>query len=176
MSTPSGLFAPDGSPLQITVAAAVAAILAQGIEFSHDATIIVSNFPANQPVSGTGAVGGAPVNAPLSISGIDNSGNKQHVLLDATGRQQVYWGAGIATNQVTVGTGQTLIVPARVGRRSVTIVQEGTTLVRMGATGVTLGNGIPLPGVQYASFDIQGGAAVYGIAATAQLVSFVENF
>jgi hypothetical protein len=83
----------------------------------------------------------------------------------------------VATGQVTVATTATLIVPARPGRLSVTIIQEGTTVVRLGNSGVTTGNGVPLPGTANSSFTIDGGAAVYGIVgAGTQLVSFIENF
>ena len=87
--------------------------------------------------------------------------------------------SSIATGQVSVGAtaGGTLIVAARTGRRSVVIVQEGTTLVRLGASGVTTTTGVPLPGTAYAAFTIDGGAAVYGITASGSAtVSFVEIF
>lgn len=85
--------------------------------------------------------------------------------------------SSIATGQVTVGTSATLICAARTGRRAVTVIQEGATLVRLGASGVTTGNGVPLPATQYASFTFEGGAAVYGIVGSGtQLVSYVETF
>jgi hypothetical protein len=42
-----------------------------------------------QPVSGTVGVGSPPVAPPVSIAGVDGSGNKQHLLLDTAGKAQV---------------------------------------------------------------------------------------
>jgi hypothetical protein len=85
--------------------------------------------------------------------------------------------ANIATDQVTVGATATLIVAARTGRQSVTIFQEGAVLVRVGASGVTMSNGVPLIGVQGANIVINGGQAVYGIVGTgSQAVSFMEVY
>jgi len=84
--------------------------------------------------------------------------------------------ANLATNQVTVGVTATLIVAARTGRKNVTIIQEGNTLVRVGASGVTLLTGVPLIGTQGTNLVIDGGAAVYGIAGSDQLVSFMEVY
>jgi hypothetical protein len=84
--------------------------------------------------------------------------------------------ANIATNQVTVGVTATLIVAARTGRKNVTIFQEGNTLVRVGASGVALATGVPLIGTQGANLVIDGGAAVYGIAGSSELVSFMEVY
>jgi hypothetical protein len=128
-------------------------------------------------VSGATAVGSAPTNPPISVSGVDGSGNKRHLLTDTTGAFVVAQPSSIATNQVSVGTAATLICAARAGRKAITIIQEGTTLVRLGASGVTVLTGIPLPGTQYASFTIDGGAAVYGIVASgSQTVSYAETF
>jgi hypothetical protein len=84
--------------------------------------------------------------------------------------------ANLATNQVTVGVTATLIVAARTGRKNVTIFQEGNTLVRVGASGVTLLTGVPLIGTQGVNLVIDGGAAVYGIAGSSELVSFMEVY
>ena len=83
----------------------------------------------------------------------------------------------VASGQVTVAATPTLIAPARPGRSAITIVQEGTTVVRLGGANVTTSNGVPLAGTQYSSFTIDGGGAVYGIVATGtQLVSYIECF
>ena len=85
--------------------------------------------------------------------------------------------ANVATGQVTVGTSATLIVAARAGRWSVSITQEGTTLVRLGGSGVTLTSGAVLPGTQYSDRSLDGGAAIYGIVAAGSApVSFVEVY
>lgn len=83
----------------------------------------------------------------------------------------------VNTAQVSVGTTATLIAPANPGRESVTIIQEGSGLVRLGGPGVTALNGVPLPGVPYSSFTIDGDAAIYGIVASGtELVSYLESF
>jgi hypothetical protein len=85
--------------------------------------------------------------------------------------------SNIVTNQVSVGTSATQIVAARANRRSVLIVQEGTTLVRVGGSSVTTSTGIPLPGVQYSELSLDGGAAIYGIVASGTaIVSYAECY
>lgn len=84
---------------------------------------------------------------------------------------------GIATGQVSVATTVTLIATGRVGRKAITIVNEGTTLVRLGNSGVTTGNGVLLPGSAGASFTLEGAEPIYGIVGTGtQAVSYVETF
>jgi hypothetical protein len=84
--------------------------------------------------------------------------------------------AALATSQVTVGTGATQIVPARSGRRAVTIQNNGTGAFYVGVTGLTVANGYLVPGVVGASVTIPTQAAVFGIAAVAQAVSVLETF
>lgn len=84
--------------------------------------------------------------------------------------------ASIATSQVTVGTGSTQIVPARSGRRAVTIENNGTGAFYVGVSGLTVANGYLVPGVLGASVTIPTQAAVFGIAAVAQSVSVLETF
>lgn len=85
--------------------------------------------------------------------------------------------SSLTTGQVTCATTATQIAAARSGRKAITIIQEGTTLVRLGGSAVTTGTGVPVPGTQYASFTIDGGAAVYCIVGTGtQLVSYVEAY
>lgn len=130
-------------------------------------------------VSGGAAVGAAPTNPPISISGVDGSGNKQHLKVATDGTLQVAASTptSIATGQVTVAATATLIAASRTGRKAITIIQEGATLVRLGGSSVSLVTGIPLPGTQYSSLTIEGGAAVYGIVASGtQPVSYVETF
>lgn len=141
---------------------------------------------ALQPLSAT--VGGVLKN--LLVGGDTTNGlAPAHVLVDATGAEKgvganpvivsSVGASSIATGQATVDTtsGGKLIVAARPGRKSVLIVQEGATLVRLGPPGVTASTGIPLPGVQYATVTLEGGAAVYGtVASGTQLVSFLEQF
>ena len=85
----------------------------------------------------------------------------------------------IATAQVTVATtaGGTLIAAARPGRNAITVVNEGTTVVRLGTEGVTTATGALLPGVAGASFTLPFQGDLYGIvAAGTQLVSVVETY
>lgn len=85
--------------------------------------------------------------------------------------------ASIATGQVSVTTSATLIVAARSGRKSVIIINEGATDVRLGVSGVTTGNGVLLYGQKGAGQVIDGGAAVYGIVGSgSQSVSYVEAY
>lgn len=85
--------------------------------------------------------------------------------------------ASIATNQVTVTTAATLIVAARAGRQSVVILNEGTTDVRIGGSGVTTATGALLTGVKGAGLVIDSAAAVYGIVASGtQVVSYLESY
>ena len=82
----------------------------------------------------------------------------------------------LTTNQVSVGTGSTLIVAARAGRSSVTIANLGTTDTFIGNTGVLLTTGTLLVGTKGAAITIPTSAAIYGIASVAQSVSFIENY
>ena len=82
----------------------------------------------------------------------------------------------MATAQVSVGTGSTLIVAARADRASVTITNLGTVDIYIGNTGVTAGTGTLLVGTKGAAITIPTTAAVYGIGASAQSVSFMENY
>lgn len=143
----------------------------------------VMNFPATQavtgtfwqatqPVSGTVALGaGAAAIGSVSVSNLPATQPVSGTVSTSPSA------SSIATGQVSVGTAATLIVAARAARQSVTIIQEGTTLVRVGASGVTLTTGVPLPGTAYSQLDLPGGAAIYGIVGTgSQTVSFVEVF
>lgn len=83
----------------------------------------------------------------------------------------------IATGQVTCATTSTLVVAARTGRRNVAFVQEGTTAVRLGPSGVTTSSGVLLTGTVGTGFTIDGSAAVYcTVASGTQTISFVETY
>lgn len=78
--------------------------------------------------------------------------------------------------QVSVGSTATLIKAATAGRRSITIVNHGTTPVYLGGSGVTTANGVLLPGTEGASLTLCHTAAVYGITASGtQTVSYSEE-
>jgi hypothetical protein len=85
----------------------------------------------------------------------------------------------IATGIVSVATtvGGTLIAAARATRTDITIVNEGTTDVRLGASGVTTATGLLLVGIKGAALTLSSRAAVYGIVGSStQNVSFEENY
>jgi hypothetical protein len=76
-----------------------------------------------------------------------------------------------------VATTATLIVAQRSGRDTVVVENTGTTAVYLGNSGVTVNNGLLLPGVLGASVAIETTDAVYGIVASGtQVVCAVENF
>jgi len=151
-----------------------------------NAVLSATNGLFSNILQGNAVLTGAnPIFAALSIGGAVNSATnglytnllQGNAVISGTNPipiAETY--ANIATNQVTVGTSATLIVAARTGRKNVTIFQEGNTLVRVGASGVTLGTGVPLIGTQGANIPIDGGAAVYGIAGSSELVSFMEVY
>lgn len=87
--------------------------------------------------------------------------------------------ASIATGQVTVDTtaGGVEIVATRAGRRSVTIINLGTTDVFLGASGVSTADGQLLLGLKGASYTFETEAAIFGIVGGAsQAVSFAEEY
>jgi len=83
----------------------------------------------------------------------------------------------IATNQVSVTSAATAIVAARATRRSVLIINHGTTDVYIGGASVTTSDGILLTGTAGAAIGIGTTAAVYGIVvSSSQTVSYIENY
>ena len=136
-------------------------------------SLLALAVPARAQTIGSGGQGGStglPIFATITQGGYS-------AVVSASGALSVAENyANLATNQVTVGVTATLIVAARTGRKNVTIIQEGNTLVRVGASGVTLLTGVPLIGTQGVNLVIDGGAAVYGIAGSDQLVSFMEVY
>jgi hypothetical protein len=85
--------------------------------------------------------------------------------------------ANFATSQATVGSTATLIVAQRSGRDTVVVENTGTTAVYLGNSGVTISNGLLLPGVVGASVALETTDAVYGVVASGtQVVCAVENF
>lgn len=83
----------------------------------------------------------------------------------------------IANNQVSVTTTSGAVVAARSGRRSLLIVNHGTTDVYLGTGTVTTSNGILLTGTKGASISIPTAAAVNGIVGSGtQTVSYIEVF
>lgn len=87
-----------------------------------------------------------------------------------------YGAATFATNQIAVGTSATQIVAARAGRMAVTITMLGAGDLFLGVAGVTVANGTLLLGTKGSSVTIPTQAAVFGIGAVGQSVSFIETF
>lgn len=86
---------------------------------------------------------------------------------------------GFAASQVSVDTtvGGVLLAADRPGRVAVTVVNEGTTDVRLGQNGVTTATGGLLTGTKGASVTLPTSAAVYGIVGTgSQVVSVFETY
>ena len=83
----------------------------------------------------------------------------------------------IATNQVSITSAATAIVAARSTRRSVLIINHGTTDVYIGGAAVTTSTGILLAGTEGAAIGIGTTAAVYGIVvSSSQTVSYIESY
>lgn len=119
------------------------------------------------------------ITLPPSGTGTATPGAATHQLADGK-HVQLVGAAGapsIAHNQVSVGTSATAIVAARARRRSVTIVNHGTTDVYVGGTGVTTGNGVLLPGTKGAAITIETTAAVSAVVGSGtQTVSYFEEY
>lgn len=86
--------------------------------------------------------------------------------------------ANLATTQVSVTTTATLLVPQRLGRSSVTVVNHGTTAVYVGnSASVTTATGVLLNGAAGASLVLGTTSPLYGIVtAGTQVVSVAEGF
>ena len=81
------------------------------------------------------------------------------------------------TGQISVGTASTKIVPARSNRRSLLIVQHGTNAVYIGNDSDVLATtGILLTGTAGVGITIPVTGEVWGIAGSAQTVSFIEIY
>jgi hypothetical protein len=107
----------------------------------------------------------------------DGAGNERGVNVTAAFAAKVDQTAtAIATGQVSVGTGATLICTTRATRRCLTIINTGTQDVYVGITGVTVGTGILIVGAKGAGLVINTSAAVYGIAGSAQTVTYLEEY
>jgi hypothetical protein len=77
-----------------------------------------------------------------------------------------------STGQVSVTSAATLIITANASRKGVLIINTGNATVYVGTSGVTATTGHALPAG--ASLSLPTLAAVYGIAATSQTVTFLE--
>lgn len=83
--------------------------------------VVVGN--ASLAVTGTAPIGSAPVNSPVSIAGVDASGNKQHVRTDTFGTPaDIAWTSG---NGSMVALGKALVA----AQQATTAAVTGTSLV-----------------------------------------------
>ena len=83
----------------------------------------------------------------------------------------------LETGQVSVGTSATLILPARKQRRSLLVVQHGTNAVYLGKDeNVSTTTGVLLTGTAGSGISIPSTGEIWGIAGSAQTVSFVEVY
>lgn len=114
-----------------------------------------------------------------SINGrfkVDGSGVTQPVSGDV-GVLAITGTSSIANDQVSVTTTSATVVASRAGRRSLLIVNHGTTDVYLGTGTVTTSNGLLLKGTAGASVSIPTSAAVNGVVASGtQTVSYLEVF
>ena len=85
--------------------------------------------------------------------------------------------AKLETGQVSVGTTATLILPARRHRRSLLIVQHGTNAVYIGKDlSVSSTTGVLLTGTVGSGISIPTTGEIWGIAGSAQTVSYIEIY
>ena len=157
-------------------------------------SVSVSNFPATQAVSWSGQSvslsGTLPAFAATPsfniASAIPTGANLIGSVNLAIGGGAIGQGnpvattetySSLATGQVSVASLATQIVPARAGRKEVTIVNHATTAVYIGGSGITATTGLLLAGVQGEGITITGGAAIYAITASgSETVSFLEVY
>ena len=84
------------SPGSVTLTGPVT--VSNAVEITNDAGNAI-------PVSGSAAVGSAPTAPPLSVSGVDGSGNKQHLKTDTGGNVGVYSAASRTHATLTIPNG-----------------------------------------------------------------------
>lgn len=93
------------------------------------------------------------------------------------GEELLGTGAFVA-GPVTVGSTAVLLAAARPGRDKITLVNEGSTVVRIGPTSAVTTSGATEGGLlgANATLTLETEAAVYGIAASNQAVTVIETF
>ena len=83
----------------------------------------------------------------------------------------------LETGQVSVGTSATLILPARKQRRSLLVIQHGTNAVYLGKDeNVSTTTGVLLTGTAGSGISIPTTGEIWGIAGSAQTVSYIEIY
>lgn len=130
--------------------------------------VMVNPTTGGDVVPATSATDGSTRNTGVNGTGVATAANP---VPTAT-----YGAATFATNQIAVGTSATQVVAARAGRMAVTITMLGAGDLYLGAAAVTIANGTLLLGTKGSSVTIPTQAAVFGIGAAGQSVSFIETF
>ena len=83
----------------------------------------------------------------------------------------------LETGQVSVGTSATLILPARKQRRSLLVIQHGTNAVYLGKDeNVSTTTGVLLTGTAGSGISIPTTGEIWGVAGSAQTVSYIEIY
>ncbi|KAA2237655.1 hypothetical protein [Salinarimonas soli] len=107
--------------------------------------VVLASDQSAVTVAGQAAVGSAPVNPPLSVSGVDPAGNKQHLAVDTSGRMRVAVQAAFTGAYVPIpafaagntagagGANATVVqvVAANANRHFLEIVNNGTADVEL---------------------------------------------
>lgn len=148
--------------------------------WSSDGTTAGLLYSAPVLIDGSGNVVDFTATSPVSLAAGSNIAGKFGIDQTTRGTTNAVVPLSaqtLATAQVSVTTSATQIAASRAGRRSITIINEGTTVVRLGVSGVTTGTGAYLAGVAGASVTLETEAAVYGIVGSGtQTVSCIENY
>jgi|ERR1700676_594078 len=122
-------------------------------------TVDGKTYPLNLNLFGAIRVDGSNVNQPVTTTSIYGTSN-------------------IATGQVSIANTATSIVSARGTRRSITVINHGTTDVFLGGTNsVTTSTGLLLIGAKGTVLKLDTASALWAIVASgSQTISFVEEY
>lgn len=138
-------------------------------------------WQTSQAVQGTTAVGSPPSQPPLSVSGVDGSGNKQHLLTDTGGRAQVGVTNWPATQPISVAALPALAAGANaigtVGVTTLPALPAGTNLIgKAGIDQTTPGttNGVVVTTALPAGTNQLGLVTAGGFTAQIQVVPTVQ--
>lgn len=158
---------------------------------ANSESVVLASDQTAITVTGQVQVGSAPVNPPLSVSGVDSGGLKRHILTGTDGTVKTdssattqpvsvtkgpTGAANFANGQVAASTTAATLVAARATRRSVAIKNTSTTItVYYGAATVTNANGVELKPGESQSIDTT--ALIQVIAASGTpVVAYVETY
>lgn len=162
-------------------------------------SVSVSNFPATQPISGSVTVSNFPATQPVSIAQSVNVNDANGSLTvdspqipatlgakagaasmsvvpatDALFQVSDRGSASMATKQITLGATAVEVVPARAGRRKVTISSAAGDSYFFGNSGVTATTGFLMANGGAHTLDTA--AAVFAGGQAGKILSVVEHF